>query len=645
MKRHLRPGLYEDLVTSSLRQQIELLRENNWSVETDRAEDGQCADLLTGHVAERLRRKLDKMSSQDSQIELANRLLDVLGNDERIVDPASLLLGVIRNQQGLGSGSASAQRPIRSLRDTGLLVNGRRDVQVSGEIVREIPSADGIDLLCAFIRYTGLRLFQRELAQRTAAGVRVRVITTVYTGTTERRALDALRELGAEVKVSFDVNRTRLHAKAWLFRRESGHHTAYIGSSNLTHTAQVDGLEWNVRLSTTRNPEVIDRFQATFEQYWQEPEFEAYEPERDGRRIDEASKKERGDRPGVPLLIDAVAKPHQEAVLEALEAERRRGHHRNLVVAATGTGKTWIAAFDFRRLRQEHKVRSLLFVAHRKEILAQSRQVFQIVLRESSFGEQLVGGQRLQEGRHVFASVQSLRNRIDGIDPSRFDVVIIDEFHHAAADSYARLLEHLQPRFLLGLTATPERADGGPVLDWFDGRIASESRLWDALDHGLLCPFHYFGINDGTDLSGVRFERGRYVPGELDKLLTGDHVRARRIVQAIHDHVGDPDHMRALGFCAGVGHARFMAEQFCRAGLRAEALDAATPHGERDGALSSLRRGDLHVIFTVDLFNEGVDIPEVDTILMLRPTESATVFLQQLGRGLRWAEGKQVLRA
>lgn len=289
------------------------------------------------------------------------------------------------------------------------------------------------------------------------------------------------------------------------------------------------------------------------------------------------------------------------------------------MVAATGTGKTWVAAFDFRRLRQEHQVQSLLFIAHRREILAQSQQVFQIVLRDPSFGEQLVAGRRPQEGRHVFASVQSLQNRIDGIDPSGFDVVIIDEFHHAAASSYERLLERLQPRFLLGLTATPERTDGKSILDWFNGRIASESRLWDALDHG------------------------RYVAGELGRLFTGDHVRAHRILQAVVDHVPDPKRMRALGFCAGVGHAHFMAEQFSRKGLKAAALDAATPHPERDRALTSLRTGGLHVIFTVDLFNEGVDLPEVDTVLMLRPTESATVFLQQLGRGLRWAEGKQVL--
>ena len=181
------------------------------------------------------------------------------------------------------------------------------------------------------------------------------------------------------------------------------------------------------------------------------------------------------------------------------------------------------------------------------------------------------------------------------------------------------------------------------MLEWFDGRIASESRLWDALDQGLLCPFHYFGVNDATDLSTVRFERGRYVPGELDNVLTGDHFRAVRIHQAVEEFVTDPHQMRALGFCAGVGHAHFMARQFTGFGYPAVALDASTPRDDRRAALARLRRGELRAVFAVDLFNEGVDLPEVDTVLMLRPTESATVFLQQLGRGLRWADGKRVL--
>ena len=645
------------MVTAALEAEIDARREDGWRVDVHPADVTSRPEFLARHVYGLLRRALEAIHGDDdaqaaSQVALANRMVEALLEhgamaDDRIAEAARLLIEAA-DRRGLGDSHSRLPRPTLSFRRTGLLVNGRRDVQIASEIAREIPSADRIDLLCAFVRHSGLRLFRSELEARARGGAQVRVIASVYTGSTERRALDALVALGARVKVSYEIARTRLHAKAWLFHRESGLHTAYIGSSNLTHAAQVDGLEWNVRVSATENPEVIERFAATFEQYWQEPEFEDYEPGRDAERLDRAlSRQSHGgsadDGFDISLLVDVAPKPHQSVALEALESERRNGHRRNLVVAATGTGKTWIAAFDFKRLRNEGKGDSLLFVAHRDEILRQSQQVFQLVLREPGFGERLVGGERPRSGRHVFASVQSLANRVDDIDPDGFDVVIVDEFHHAAAASYDRLLKRLRPKFLLGLTATPERADGRPVLEWFDGRIAFESRLWDALDQGLLCPFHYFGVNDTTDLSTVRFERGRYVAGDLDNVLTGDHVRALRIRHAVEEYVTDPHRMRTLGFCAGVAHAHFMADQFTRFGYAAVALDGSTPQDERRAALLRLRRGELRAIFAVDLFNEGVDLPEVDTVLMLRPTESATVFLQQLGRGLRWAKGKRVL--
>ncbi len=657
MSRRLRPGLYEELLTAALEAEIAARTAEGWRVDLRSADSTVRPEFLARHVYELLRRVLEEMPGDGDkqaavQIALVNRLVETLFEhgavpDDRVAEAARLLVEAFQ-RGGLVTTPSPLPRPTLSLRRTGLLVNGRRDVQVASEIAREIPSADRIDLLCAFVRHSGLRLFKSELEARVRDGAQIRVIASVYTGSTERRALDALIALGARVKVSYEVARTRLHAKAWLFHRASGLDTAYIGSSNLTHTAQIEGLEWNVRVSAAENPEVIERFKATFEQYWQEPEFEDYTPERDAKRLDRAlSRQSQGGSPDdsaeLSLLVDVSPKPHQTVALEALESERLRGHRRNLVVAATGTGKTWIAAFDFKRLRDQGMGQSLLFVAHRDEILRQSQQVFQLVLGEPGFGERLVGGERPRSGRHVFASVQSLAKRVEDIEPNGFDVVIVDEFHHAAATSYERLLSRLEPKVLLGLTATPERADGQSVLDWFDGRIASESRLWDALDQGLLCPFHYFGVNDATDLTTVRFERGRYVPSDLEKLLTGDHVRALRIRDAVNEYVTDPHRMRALGFCAGVDHAHFMAREFTRFGYPAVALDGSTPTDDRRAALTRLRRGKLRAVFTVDLFNEGVDIPGVDTLLMLRPTESATVFLQQLGRGLRWAEGKRVL--
>ncbi|MGH2512782.1 MAG: DEAD/DEAH box helicase, partial [Candidatus Limnocylindrales bacterium] len=346
--------------------------------------------------------------------------------------------------------------------------------------------------------------------------------------------------------------------------------------------------------------------------------------------------------PPIRLDIDVGPKPFQVEMLEALAAERQKGHFRNLIVAPTGTGKTWVSAFDYKRLREAGYER-LLFVAHRDEILRQSQEVFRLVLHDPGFGERFIGDERPVRGDHVFASIQSLQRAIDRIDPHAFDVVIVDEFHHAEAPTYTALLNHLQPRVLVGLTATPERADGQDIAHWFDERIASEMRLWEALDQGLLSPFHFLGVGDGTDLRGIGFVRGRYVSSELEDVYTGDHIRAKRILDSVDEWVLDKNTMRALGFCVGVAHAQFMADQFNAAGLASVALHGGTDATTRRQAVDQLRRGQLRAIFTVDLFNEGVDIPEVDTILLLRPTESATVFLQQLGRGLRWAPGKTVL--
>ncbi len=396
-------------------------------------------------------------------------------------------------------------------------------------------------------------MIRRELEDFLLRRGDMRVIASVYTGSTEKRALDELVGLGAKVKVSYETARTRLHAKAWLFERNSGYHTAYVESSNLTHSALLDGLEWNVRTTAVDNPAIIDRIRATFEQYWHEPEFESYDPRVDGERLQAALDSENHAttvRAPYRLSIAVEPKPFQVDILEALSAERQRGHFRNLVVAPTGTGKTWVSAFDYQRLRKAGYER-LLFVAHRNEILEQSQAVYRLVLDDPEIGERFIGGERPVRWDQVFASIQSIHRSIDELDPAQFDVVIVDEFHHAEADTYIKLLRHLKPKVLVGLTATPERADNKNVLRWFDERIASEMRLWEALDQGLLCPFHYLGVGDGTDLRGVGFQRGRYVTSELEGVLTGDHVRARRILDSVHEWVLDPAKMRALRFSRG----------------------------------------------------------------------------------------------
>jgi superfamily II DNA or RNA helicase len=446
-----------------------------------------------------------------------------------------------------------------------------------------------------------------------------------------------------------DDRRTRLHAKAWLFHRESGSDTAYIGSSNLSHAALHEGLEWNVRLAWRDSGPLLDKFRAAFESYWDSDEFEPFDPARDRDRVVKALAAQKGaDGTGAPALrFDLRPHPYQEPMLEALRVERERGHTRNLLVAPTGTGKTLVAAFDYAHIcEREGRRPRLLFVAHRERILSQSRGAFAAVLRDPGFGEILSGDRKPTSGEHVFATIQSLA-RMDlarDLPPAHFDVVIVDEFHHAEAPTYDRLLAHVRPRVLLGLTATPERHDGGDVRRWFDGRTAYEMRLWDALEQGLLAPFQYFGVRDTVDLDAVTWSRGwGYDKAELSRLYTGADVRTRLVLQEVSRRVADPKRMRALGFCVSVEHARYMAARFEEAGLASAAVTGETPGEEREAAIQRLEAGKLQALFTVDLFNEGVDIPRMDTTLFLRPTESATVFLQQLGRGLRLHREKPCL--
>lgn len=653
------PGLYEELITLRVQGLLHELRANGVESRVEGVDPAEAAQVLARFLHDLLQPAFELLPAEgrlEHQVRLVNeivallarRLPELVARDDSVAEPARQLLALLEARGPGLSAAREVPRPGIPLSSSALLVNAPREHSVGSEIRLELASADRVDLLVSFLKWNGLRLMREPLSEfLNRRPGQLRVLTTTYMGATDRRVLDELHRLGATVKVSYDTRRTRLHAKAWLFHRESGFSTAFIGSSNLSASALVDGVEWNVRLSRVDNPQILERFQTVFEHYWQEGEFERYEPERDADRFDHAVELQSGGgAERLRAFLEVRPLRHQEVILDRLLAERERGHTRNLVVAATGTGKTVVAALDFRRLLEDVGPLSLLFVAHRREILDQSLETFRAVLRDGGFGERLYAGRIPERGAHVFASIQSLsQERLEDLDAAHYDVVIVDEFHHAAAPTYERLLEHLRPRYLLGLTATPERTDGQSILGWFDHRVASELRLWDALDEQLLCPFHYFGVADGTDLRHLSWHRGRYVDSELERLYTGDSARVTRVLRAVEETVSDPSAMRAIGFCVSVGHAEFMAREFTRAGIRAEALTVNTPAQVRDSALRRLRTRELSVVFAVDIFNEGVDVPEVDTVLFLRPTESATVFLQQLGRGLRLAQGKECLTA
>lgn len=546
--------------------------------------------------------------------------------------------------------SATSPRPDLPLSVSTLLTGSRHSPSLVSQIEKELASTDRADWLVSFIKFSGIRPLRDALKQFTGQptdagkGPRLRIATTSYLGATDPEALAFLVGLpNTEVRVSYDTHRTRLHAKAYVFHRRTGFGAAYIGSANVSRVALDQGLEWTARISQQELPHLWRQVTAGFEMHWEDgAEFEPLTAE--GLAcFESAVRAERGETQGggpTRPFFDLRPYGFQQQILDDLAAERASGRHRHLVIAATGTGKTLLAAFDYQRVCREAgggRLR-LLFLAHRKELLEQAWHSFQEVLHDRGFGELVVDGGRAQRGDHLFCSVQSWRAQgLDQLDAAHFDYVVLDEAHHGSAASYQAILGHVQPCILLGLTATPERMDDSDIRADFGGSYSHELRLPDAVEARLLAPFHYYGIEDaeGIDLSRVAWQAGRYQQAELSNVLGASEIRAGWILRQLCEHVADPRRIRALGFCVDQAHAGFMAKCFNDRGIRSIALTAESPDALRETARQKLRERQVNVIFTVDLYNEGVDIPEVDTVLLLRPTESLTVYLQQLGRGLR----------
>ncbi|MCE9572528.1 MAG: DUF3427 domain-containing protein [Deltaproteobacteria bacterium] len=645
----LAPGLYEHALTAALAAE---LGEVAADVRELRAE--QLAPFVARHLAAELQRALVALPAEERGAEGAALVDRVLREIAATLAAAGIdadlapqrLLPPPRQLMAVGA-APHPSRPASTLTASTLFTRSHLEPGLSSELSREIACADRVDVLIAFITVGGVRVLREalgELAARSGAGPRLRILTTTFTGTTEAAALDTLARLpGAEVRVSFDTRRTRLHAKAWLFHRDNGLTTAYVGSANLTATALGAGHEWVVKVSATDLPHVVDRFAGTFETLWQDPEFERYDPEDPTHhaRIEAARAAERGGDASALTLFALRPYPFQEAILDRLRAEREElGHRRNLVVAATGTGKTVIAAFDYERQVRGAAPR-LLFVAHRREILEQALATFRNVLADGAFGELACDGHEVVRGTHVFATIASVAGLVARFGAAHFEHVIIDECHHLPAPSYQAVLRALTPTLLVGLTATPERSDGQSLLPDFDGRIAAELRLWHALAQQLLVPFEYYGLSDNTDLRHVKWTRTGYEAAALAGLYTGNDARARLVLRQLASRVADVRAVRGLGFCVSVEHAEYMAARATELGVPALAVHGGSPAEVRADAPRRLREREVNLVFTCDLYNEGVDLPFVDVLLLLRPTSSATLFLQQLGRGLRLHRDKQ----
>lgn len=663
----LKDGVYEKVMSRRFAEVLkEALAEDQVRAEEEDVDAEEAVGYLSSYLQRVIRLCLKDIAdrgeenSVDHQLALTNELIaslakktEELGGGQEVANAPFLLRSLEHKKNTLLP--RRWERPATSLTRSFLFTNSKKDVSMVHELTKEIASSDRIDFLISFIRFSGLQLLLPALRLFTARGGHLRIVTTTYMGATDPKAIEVLASLPhTEVRISYDVKETRLHAKSYMFYRESGYSTAYIGSSNLSHAAIAEGMEWNMKVTAQDQPHIIDKMSATFETYWHSEDFTSYEPQKDEEKLRRAIDRERGRSSGTDAssyAFDIQPYPYQQAILDALDTERHgKDRWYNLVVAATGTGKTAISAFDYRRFAASRKEGTrLLFIAHREEILKQSLSCFRQVMKDPDFGALAVGGHRASHVEHLFMSIQTLNSQrfFEKMDPYYYDMIIVDEFHHAAARSYQHLLTHFHPKILLGLTATPERMDGGDILSYFGGHIAAEIRLPDAIERRLLCPFHYFGVTDPVSLAEIKWTGGEYDASELERLYTAEGAlasqRARAIGDALLRYTADIRDVKALGFCVSKKHAHFMADYFNQHGIPALALDADTPAAERNAARERLAEGELRILFVVDLFNEGVDIPSVNTVLFLRPTNSMTVFLQQLGRGLRLSKGKDCL--
>ena len=528
------------------------------------------------------------------------------------------------------------------------LVNGAlftgKGMKLYSELQKEIASANEIRLMVSFIKKRGLALILPQLKEFTNRGGQLKVITTTYMQATDYEAITQLAALkNTEIKITYDTTSERLHAKAYIFLRNTGFNTAYIGSSNISEQALDTGAEWNVKVTQMEQPRMMKTILGAFDASWWAEGYETFVNGEDNERL-KAALNGTADNEIDFTNLNGLIHPfdYQQEILERLQVEREvRDHWRNLVVAATGTGKTVMAASDYKAFAEKHDRARLLFVAHREEILRQSLLTFRQVLSDYNFGEKWYGGEEPANYEHVFASKDTLNNRLDTfqLPADYYDYIVVDEVHHVAASSYRKILNYFTPKVLLGLTATPERMDGEDITQDFDGTISAEIRLDDALNKGLLAPFFYYGITDSVDYSEVAWDKGHYVASELSRIYSYNDARTAVILQSLQKYITNIRDVRALCFCVDQQHAKYMASKFTLCGLKADVLTSENAQ-MRTALYNRLKRKDINYLFVVDMFNEGVDIPEVDTILFLRPTESLTVFIQQFGRGLRKAEGK-----
>jgi len=585
---------------------------------------------LKGEAYRLIRNKIDSLGSNyDGVIEFVRELHR--GVKEEVVDYSFPLKKVVKKEE-----------ENLSLENEIIFNEKNSSKNFFKKLKEELLSCDEFVFVVSFIRFSGLQLLLPILNELNEKGVKGKILTSFYLNITDRKSLEKLMELeNIEVKI-YNSQNSSFHTKAYYFQRDERKSSLIVGSSNISKSAFYSGEEWSSKVSEYYNPEIIALSKDRFEKLWKSEEaykldedllleYSNFLKEVEPQKLVNFFNRKKSSKKLLPNIM-------QEEILENLKNTRKLGHRKALVVSATGTGKTYLSAFDVRA----EKPKKLLFIAHREELLENSISSYKKIMPKKNYG--LLSGNRKEfQSEYLFSTIQSLTmdKNLFRFEKEEFDYIIIDEFHHSAADSYKKVIEYFKPKFLLGLTATPERMDGKDILELCDNNIVGDIRLNEALERELLSPFHYFGIADNSvNYDEIRAKNGRYVEKELSEALSLNK-RVDFIIKKMKEYSFSGEKLNALGFCVDINHAKFMEESFNERGYRSRHLSANHSLAERREVIKLFEKGELDIIFTVNLFNEGIDIPRVNMLLFLRPTDSSTIFIQQLGRGLRKDESKE----
>ena len=667
------PGLYYLLNTPEVKAELERLKLNEKASFEKKPDTDLIAQMMARAISSEVEKFIaDKLSEESSRTdkpedwvyEALRGLQDKAEIKNSVIKniPADLPLEKqILKEIKLLPDANDTDRPTTALTESELIVPNGRSPQLGNEIERELKSCESANWLVSFIKLKAIRAFYPQLQQfcgkaNNDGSPRLRIATTTYMGASDIEALKLLFALpNTQIKICFNTSQTRLHAKAYIFNRKTGFGSAYIGSANLSSQALTSGLEWTVKVAQQEIPHLWERAIVEFDSCWNDDNFELC-CDNDIDRIRKALydnritistfRKTTSDE---NLRSYVTIHPHsyQNKMVEELAAERKDGKYRHLIASATGTGKTIVAAFDYaQRIKELKRNPRLLFLAHRKDIVEQARDKYRAVLQQSLFGALISESNSFssQSAEQIFCTIQSWETHIKNQLPDDyFDLIVLDECHHAAAVSYQKIIQFYKKSIdegktdLLGLSATPFRADGKDIRADFGGDFTHELSLAEAIEHGHIVPFTYFGVKDDVDYSDVKWGQGEQE--QLEEILYNNGRHLENVHQTLISHVADLNSLRAIGFCAGLRHARAACEYLNKNGIKSKVLSGESSQEERQKALEAISKitPDIHVIFTADLFNEGVDIPVVNTILMLRPTNSPLIFIQQLGRGLRIA--------